>query len=627
MQEYLSEKASFDYIIFDTCFDLRPFGVDLGKFCERFGIAAPRCYSGFQSLGGGDPTLAESILEWCAALGAEQHCRSGSMELCSADACDSVIGGDVQGAVAPLAGALHPATTSTSDAAMGPPESVESADSHASDSDASEAEPTFEDSEWCFSVKRGQPSTGPCGDDDRLLRCAALARTHLRAEPTLPAHFQAPARSWTDVDSGMRLPLYHCAFKECTWYGDDRGAFRDHIEGEHGATIRAQILGSARAEISSWSEIARRTHVCEWDCYSEAIASIERSKVPRLGLSVTRRSLRALALCHNDATTKCLVCFCCNQLKTFVGGEAWVPKSKFKSDDGGDISYYKAADLVALEKRRPNTLLNNCSYDVWYQRYVDLRMRGQGAEDEPNAVRTRRPGLPDSDSEPLADYVLGLPWCKQSHIGACDCEDRELLRLFGNCEDVVCEDHVALHAWEMREKCTGYRRLCHGCKVPICRECFKGLDGFSGVGSVPMAVANDNFYGYVSPVLVDTNATWLECAAASLHWNSMMVYYVEAPHGHLMLEKMDGPTARTQVRGNLFSFNMPWESIEKQCAREMDGHVKLPLPHSGEVLAILFQVQVVGGATDVATHVEQLEGATLRPAVVIRLIQDSSMVL
>ncbi len=80
-----------------------------------------------------------------------------------------------------------------------------------------------------------------------------------------------------------------------------------------------------------------------------------------------------------------------------------------------------------------------------------------------------------------------------------------------------------------------------------------------------MALANDNYYGYAHKLLVEKQITWLECAASSLVWTTIMVHYLEVPYGHLMLESMEGATARTQARGNLFSFSLPWEDIEKRC--------------------------------------------------------------
>ena len=96
-----------------------------------------------------------------------------------------------------------------------------------------------------------------------------------------------------------------------------------------------------------------------------------------------------------------------------------------------------------------------------------------------------------------------------------------------------------------------------------------------------------------------------------------------------MLEGMEGAQARTEFRGNLFSFAMPWEDIERCCAAAMANapaleraemekiRENLRVPHGEDILASLLNVQVVGGAKDLAEH---LEGATMRPEVVTRLI-------
>ena len=155
-----------------------------------------------------------------------------------------------------------------------------------------------------------------------------------------------------------------------------------------------------------------------------------------------------------------------------------------------------------------------------------------------------------------------------------------------------------------------------------------------------MAIANDNYYGYVRDFLVRESVTWLECAASSMFWSTILVYYLEAPYGHLMLEPMSGPEARAKIRGNLFSFAMPWEDIESACASvlpcpamEADRNLRSEIrrntfamntvPHDEKVLASLLNVHIVGGSTDLAVH---LEGATIRPAVVhelIRLLRSS----
>ena len=140
-----------------------------------------------------------------------------------------------------------------------------------------------------------------------------------------------------------------------------------------------------------------------------------------------------------------------------------------------------------------------------------------------------------------------------------------------------------------------------------------------------MSLANDHMYGYVGKLLAEKHVTWLECAAASLVWSTILVYYLEAPYGHLMQEKMDGPEARTMARGNLFSFSLPWEEIEARC-KEARGNWDravgcaeevMPLPHDEHVLAALVNVHIVGGTTDLAEH---LKGATMRCDVVLWLI-------
>ena len=109
----------------------------------------------------------------------------------------------------------------------------------------------------------------------------------------------------------------------------------------------------------------------------------------------------------------------------------------------------------------------------------------------------------------------------------------------------------------------------------------------------------------------------------------MLVYYLEDPYGHLMSEKMGSAQGRTHVRGNLFSFNMPWEDVERCChqacqAAKMPHREKLKqlqeelgLPHSEETLALLVNVHIRGGSKDLALH---LSGLTLRVNVIQELI-------
>ena len=145
-----------------------------------------------------------------------------------------------------------------------------------------------------------------------------------------------------------------------------------------------------------------------------------------------------------------------------------------------------------------------------------------------------------------------------------------------------------------------------------------------------MSSTNDHYYGHVHRYIVENNVTWLECAACCTVWSTMLVYYLEAPYGHLIDVPFGQPDARTKVKGNLFSFSMPWEDIER-CCREASQHAEamnpdrlkllqenLGVPHSEETLAMLVNVHIVGGSKDLALHVK---GLTLRIPVMQKLME------
>ena len=56
-------------------------------------------------------------------------------------------------------------------------------------------------------------------EDAELARIDRLME-RLRARPLLPCAPRDPSRAYIDLDSGVRLPLLHCAFHGCTWTCD-----------------------------------------------------------------------------------------------------------------------------------------------------------------------------------------------------------------------------------------------------------------------------------------------------------------------------------------------------------------------------------------------------------------------
>ena len=118
--------------------------------------------------------------------------------------------------------------------------------------------------------------------------------------------------------------------------------------------------------------------------------------------------------------------------------------------------------------------------------------------------------------------------------------------LFGGCEDVRCAQLHTDHSYEFEIE-PFCRRLCDECEVLICTDCWIKLatheckSSYRDGGTIPMSISNDHYYGHVNRFIVENNVTWLECAATCLIWSTMLVYYLEAAHGHLMKVPLGKP--------------------------------------------------------------------------------------
>ena len=184
-----------------------------------------------------------------------------------------------------------------------------------------------------------------------------------------------------------------------------------------------------------------------------------------------------------------------------------------------------------------------------------------------------------------------------------------------NTEDIQCHEASC----KGQRDCGLPRQLCKHCALPVCFRCQRGLESFEGTHQIPEALANDNYYGYVVKLLANESVTWLEVAASNLVWSTIMVYYMEEPFGHLMGEQASGCKARTMVRGNVFSFALPWQNVAEQCQGIIDKTVKVCLPHGEDVLCQLVHCHINGGVKDLAEHIK---GLTIRPAVVVALVEE-----
>ena len=69
------------------------------------------------------------------------------------------------------------------------------------------------------SVEVDATMAGTTREDQEIERRDVL-KNKLRAHPLMPCDPQDPSQPFLDMDSGMRLPLVHCAFQGCTWTAD-----------------------------------------------------------------------------------------------------------------------------------------------------------------------------------------------------------------------------------------------------------------------------------------------------------------------------------------------------------------------------------------------------------------------
>ena len=122
----------------------------------------------------------------------------------------------------------------------------------------------------------------------------------------------------------------------------------------------------------------------------------------------------------------------------------------------------------------------------------------------------------------------------------------------------------------------------------MCQECTDTmmLQDATKCG-VPMALCNDNMWGYPTDLIVTHKVRWIEAAAVLPCWTSMIVYYVEGDRGHLMNEEVGQQKYRTVVRGSCISYLMPWEDILRQLMAHGKDKSAYSLPRPQEALKCL----------------------------------------
>lgn len=106
--------------------------------------------------------------------------------------------------------------------------------------------------------------------------------------------------------------------------------------------------------------------------------------------------------------------------------------------------------------------------------------------------------------------------------------------------------------------------VCSRCHIPICNDCWRLAKNNV---KIPKALANDNFIGYAHAFIVAQKVTWLEATIASPVFSGLITYYIEGDQGdkHNLMQVPVGHAQKSWgVRGNLFSFLLPWDEVLRQ---------------------------------------------------------------
>jgi len=208
---------------------------------------------------------------------------------------------------------------------------------------------------------------------DRDLQRILNLKQHLRQFPLLPPDPANPRLSFTDVQSGIRLPAVHCAIADCSWssslptgrHWEMEEALMSHLWQAHRAQEMREIFEHCiPAALAPGSELSRAEEGSEKQqkmlyksldvvaYYTQAICEREREHMPCIGPSVDRRVLARATLTTENNKVKSLICFACAQKFPYV--HAW---------DLGDA--VKDKNVVHLDGHPDNMMYDELGYPVW----------------------------------------------------------------------------------------------------------------------------------------------------------------------------------------------------------------------------------------------------------------------
>ena len=125
---------------------------------------------------------------------------------------------------------------------------------------------------------------------------------------------------------------------------------------------------------------------------------------------------------------------------------------------------------------------------------------------------------------------------------------------------------------------------------------------------------------------VQHKVTWIEATIACPVFTGLIVYYIEGSpeqRHHLMEATIAKPERAYGIRGNLFSFLMPWEKIHADIARVFERGDLSEWPLSPETVHQIVRVRMTHGPEDLLNKFKELRVRTAVVAEIVKIYIDS----
>ena len=434
-------------------------------------------------------------------------------------------------------------------------------------------------------------------EDEEMERVIELA-AQLRDRPFLPPDPHDANCDFELGATGVALPPAHCAFKGCPRVFASESELRCHVVRDH---LHGSTFPIFDWEVEDWkAQGSEHPTFLYYDYYERAVQYKAEQRMPDVNTSVQRRALENAV--EQTQNIRSLICLACDQVHLDSGRE-----------DVTDISLTEENSVllhdIYTRSANPEALTYNFCMKFYKANYAE------GSTDNP-----WRHNAECLDS--------GWEWRRRYRFNVKGVEDMEMLC---NPEDIrACAE------------CAGNQcqTVCRHCAIPLCRKCKTYLRyAFSKENlayanhchqqrtnerrtlpyCIPMALVNDNMFGYTSSLIARYRVRWIEMAAVLPIWTTMMVYYVEGDYGHLMNEEYQKPRWRTKVHGHCFSFIMPWEQVVRDLLGKVTNKDLKLLPHDEECLTYMLSVHLKVAGRDFHQHLKQVH---LRPFVLVLLLCD-----